>query len=88
MRIQQTRAQLSLTQNRAHLLLFIPLFREREKTCVYILSRLRLVFLRIIYCVFVVVQASKIISLIERRKKNEISRGGRGREKNDSDDEQ
>ena len=65
-RIQQTRAQLSLTQNRAHLL-FIHIFREREKTCVYILSRLRLLFARIIYCV--VVNASKIISLRIREKK-------------------
>ena len=66
------RAELSLTQNRLYAFIIIIYTtiereREREKTCVYILSRLRLLFARVIYCG--VVHASKIISLRIREKK-------------------
>ena len=57
------------TDNTHLLLLFIPLLRERERrpVSIYIVSRLRLLFARSIYCG--VVRASKIISLRSREKK-------------------
>ena len=65
MRIQQRRAR-----NRLYafiIIIYTTIEREREKTCVYIVSRVRLLFARVLYCG--VVRASKIISLRVREKK-------------------
>ena len=68
MRIHQTRrAQVALARTERIHYLYHYLEREREdlRVCIYILSRLRLLFLRIIYCVV----ASKIISRIQREER-------------------
>ena len=73
-RIQQRRARrvVSLTQNRLYAFISIiynTLLRERERrpVSIYIVSRVRLLFARVLYCG--VVRASKIISLRVREKK-------------------